>query len=300
MLETVERVSSPLALTEASFSFAARDLGDGSQMLETFRRCGIVKITGLLEAETFRPLLASAAYFFGLTARKLGIDLPADTGLAALDAAVGALDARDADAYKASQGLVAQSMAMAGITQHPAILDLAASLLGVPRMQLNVESGGGFIPNQPSNLRRLYTYHSEAHWLPMRKRFVNVWLPLFRAKRPGTGTMRVLPYSHLDAHEFVEYRGHGERRDNTHYTQYEVPREAVSRYAELALSADPGDVVLFDRNLLHSSEVNQSADIGYLFVNRYFDVSRDLTISANMNLRPYSAEAQAIGRPLSF
>ncbi len=81
------------------------------------------------------------------------------------------------------------------------------------------------------------------------------------------------------------------------YKQYEVPDS--TEFEELPIFGEPDDIIIFDRNILHQSEVNQSKDIGYLFVNRYFDISKDLTISANLGIRPYNSEANKLGRKIN-
>ncbi len=163
-----------------------------------------------------------------------------------------------------------------------------------------LESNGTFVPNIPSSKRKLYTYHSEQHWLPFRKNFVNIWVPLFKKKLKNSGTMIVKPFSHLDTHEFSEYRGYLSNNDETHYTQYDIPKKNLAKYPTLHINAKPGDLILFHQNLLHSSELNITNEVGYLYVNRYFDISKDLTISDKINLRPYSDESIKTGRPLSF
>jgi len=111
--------------------------------------------------------------------------------------------------------------------------------------------------------------------------------------------MHIKPFSHLDNHSFIEYQGYEEGLDKTSYTQYEVVDD--KKYIEIALEVEHGDLIMFDRNLLHRSEVNLSNEVKYLFINRCFDIEKDLTLSsANLNLRPYSKESLQIGRKLFF
>ena len=152
------------------------------------------------------------------------------------------------------------------------------------------------MPSIPGNKSRLYTYHSESHWLPMRKSFVNVWAPLFRRKKHKSGTMFVKPFSHLDRHEFYEYQGIDGNDNKSFYTQYEVTEN--NKYPSIAIDSMPNDVVFFHANLLHSSELNLSNNIGYLFVQRYFDTSLDRSISNILGIRPYSNESKKMGRKL--
>jgi hypothetical protein len=79
--------------------------------------------------------------------------------------------------------------------------------------------GGTFVPNIPADTSRLYTWHSEANWLPYRRNFVSTWIPLFRDKKPLGGTMYLMPKSHKqNMWHFTEFKGFDKNsfRNNTH------------------------------------------------------------------------------------
>ena len=259
-----------------------------------FQKYGIISIKNLITPDIQDKIFNTALYFYKQTANKINIATPNTNDLTELDFYVTNLEKVDRQASVQAQKLISQSSGILSLTLNNNLMKINSLLLGIDKELLLLEGFGGFVPNIPENVSRLYTYHSEAHWIPLRKKFINCWAPLFRQKQHKTGTMFVKPYSHKKIHEFYEYQGFGENGDKDSYTQYETPDS--SEFSEVPLLSQPGDIVLFDRNLLHRSEVNEAANVSYLFVNRFFDISKDLTISANLNIRPYSAEANKLGR----
>ena len=198
---------------------------------------------------------------------------------------------------------------MMNVSNNAELNNIASNLLGIKKNNLLLESFGNFIPNIPSSSSRLYTWHSENHWLPYRRRFVNCWVPLFRRKKIYNGTMGVKPFSHNESHLFYEYQGYekNELTKKTKKKSFTLKRELFhyevlenKKFDTVFLDADDGDVVFFDQNLLHCSELNLGKKISYLYNNRFFNTEKDLTISSNLNLRPYTSESAKIGRKLNI
>ena len=123
---------------------------------------------------------------------------------------------------------------------------------------------------------------------------------MFRDKEPLHGTMYLMPKSHKHSNwNFTEFRGYDKKSfgEVDHYTQYDIPDSELKNYSPMAIRAKVGDVVLFDRNTVHRSEINESDKTGYIYVNRFFDLRKDLTLSPNLNERPYSNTSVEYGRP---
>lgn len=272
-----------------------------SQDLKSFFQKGYMVLRGILPTSLRRGMLETSLQIFGMQAGKLGLGAgSAHTGsLARLDALCLALDARDADAFSWAQSMISASHGAARLGTLKELAHPISRILDCPAEGL-VREGGRLVPSLPGNTRRLYTWHSEACWLPLRRSFVNVWAPLFRPKRRGAGSMWLVPGSHR--HEpwpFVEWRGWGEgtlgRGD--HYLQYDVPESEIRGLPGICVEAEPGDAVIFHRNLLHRSEVNEGDEPSYVWVDRHFDLRSDPTLSSNINIRPYSPESSQAGRP---
>jgi hypothetical protein len=290
-------------ISQTDFSFDTNTVGDTASIKSTFDKYGLVVLNNALNnslsISNSMLLQKSIITIAADMCNKLGLPiLQNEDPIVMLDNAVKILEEKDRKALGQVQGLVSQSLAMATYSVNPDISNFVSLLLGVESKSFIMESFGGFVPNIPSNTSRLYTYHSEQHWLPYRKNFINVWGALFRSKNINEGTMWVKPFSHLDQHEFCEYRGYSGVSDQESYMQYEVIDNDL--YQELGLKVEPTDLVLFHQNLLHKSEVNLSNKVGYLYINRFFDVRKDLTISSIMGIRPYSSQSENIGRQIRF
>jgi len=65
-------------------------------------------------------------------------------------------------------------------------LSICSKLLECPIPLLKIHFDGIFV-NIPSNKQRLYRFHSEAHYYPYRKNFLNFWMPKFTTKTRKTG-----------------------------------------------------------------------------------------------------------------
>jgi len=286
-------------ISQNDFSCDTNTVGDTASIKSTFDKFGLVVLNNALDISNAMLLQKSIITIAADMCNKLGLPIPQNEDpIVMLDNAVKILEEKDRKALGQVQGLISQSLAMATYSVNSNISNFASLLLGAESESFIMESFGGFVPNIPSNTSRLYTYHSEQHWLPYRKNFINVWGALFRGKNINEGTMWVKPFSHLDQHEFCEYRGYSGISNQESYMQYEVMDNEM--YQELGLKVEPTDLVLFHQNLLHKSEVNLSNKVGYLYINRFFDVRKDLTISSTMGIRPYSSESENIGRQISF
>ena len=121
--------------------------------------------------------------------------------------------------------------------------------------------------------------------------------------------MGVKPFSHNERHLFYEYQGYEKNKlanqtnkksliQKRELFHYEVVEN--KKFDAVFIDAEDGDVVFFDQNLLHRSELNLGKNISYLYNNRFFNTEKDLTISSNLNLRPYSTESAKIGRKLNI
>ena len=58
---------------------------------------------------------------------------------------------------------------------------------------------------------------------------------------------------------------------------------------EVHVEAERGDVVFFDRNLIHRSSANLSKENSFVFVMRCFDYRTDATVCGNPSERPYKS-----------
>jgi hypothetical protein len=159
--------------------------------------------------------------------------------------------------------------------------------------------GPGLFVNRPSEQRLLYKWHSEAHYYPKRRRFVNLWLPIFGRRDRHNGAMSILPGTHLRQWQFAEYQGYNidTLGKKNHFVQYEVPETELAEFMphEFTVSLWPGDAIFFHSNLVHRSNLNLSSDYGFAVVARIWCPAEDLTLAGNMAVTPYGGDPG--GRP---
>lgn len=81
--------------------------------------------------------------------------------------------------------------------------------------------------------------------------------------------------------------GLGQNNPNS-ITQYEILEKELVDYEKVVVEANRGDLVVSNRNLVHTSTVNESNDISYTTVLRVSEMRKDLTLSSLMEIRPHS------------
>jgi hypothetical protein len=173
------------------------------------------------------------------------------------------------------------------------LMTLCGEFLGSEPNSLLVDGPAVFI-NRPNTQRLLYRWHSEAHYYPKRRKLLNIWFPLFVAKTKNNGTMSFKEGSHKHSFPFVEYQGYTSKSGKTNsVTQLEIPANFLTEFSEHWCEADVGDLIVFDRDMVHTSNPNTSQNYSAAVVARIWDPSEDLTISGEIGAMPYGGN---IGR----
>lgn len=176
------------------------------------------------------------------------------------------------------------------LPQSPYLADLfggkfrskCAELLGCEEWTLLI-SGPGLLINRPNTTRLLYKWHSEAHYYPKRRRFLNIWFPVFADKTKDNGVMSVKLGSHKRDWPFAEYS-----EGANSFRQFEVPENFVTEFPEHVCESKRGDLIIFDRNLIHRSNANTSDEYSFACVVRVWTPEDDLTLSGEFDATPYT------------
>ncbi len=173
-------------------------------------------------------------------------------------------------------------------------LALTCSILGSKKNSILIDGPALFI-NRPNTERLLYKWHSEAHYYPKRRRFLNIWLPLFDIKSKDNGTMTFKVAAHKRDFPFTEYQGYNKDTQNksNHFIQYEIPANLLNEYKEHWCEVSPGDLIIFHKNIPHTSNQNISKKYSVAVVARVWDPTDDLTLSGSIAATPYGGN---IGR----
>jgi ectoine hydroxylase-related dioxygenase (phytanoyl-CoA dioxygenase family) len=174
-------------------------------------------------------------------------------------------------------------------------LTLTGEILGSPKSRTLIDGPALFV-NRPNTERLLYKWHSEAHYYPKRRRFLNIWLPLFDSKSRNNGTMSLKVGSHKRDFPFADYQGYNKdsQHKSNHFIQYEIPKNLLTDYEEHWCEVSPGDLIIFHKNLVHTSNQNTSSKYSIAVVARVWDPSDDLTLSGSIGATPYGGN---LGRP---
>ena len=167
-------------------------------------------------------------------------------------------------------------------------LDTCQQELKCDKVNLLVNGPALFV-NRPHTDRLLYKWHSEAHYYPKRRNFLNIWLPVFNRKTYENGSMSFKAYSHNKDFPFADYRGFNKDSENKahHFVQYEIPESFLGNYIQEDVEADPTDLIIFDRRMVHRSNQNLSNDYSVAVVARVWNPEHDLTLTGAMEALPY-------------
>ena len=177
-------------------------------------------------------------------------------------------------------------------------INLTTRLLNSKSNSVLIDGPALFV-NRPNTERLLYKWHSEAHYYPKRRRFLNIWLPLFDNKSKSNGTMSFKEQTHLRDFPFSDYQGYNKDTQNksNYFIQYEIPTNLVKDYKEHWCEVNRKDLIIFHKNLVHTSNQNTSGKYSVAVVARVWDPTDDLTISGSISATPYGGN---IGRPNLF
>jgi hypothetical protein len=205
------------------------------------------------------------------------------------------MEPSDKEALYQVQTLLPGSQIIRAIFDH-ALMRRVIPLLGLEQLEDALLEGPGLFINRPNTQRLLYKWHSEAHYYPKRRRFVNAWIPMFGDKTADNGSMSLRVGSHTRDFPFAEYQGYDKDSQGkpNHFMQYEIPENFLTSYREHVCEAKRGDVILFDRALVHRSNPNKSNQYSFALVARIWTPTDDLSISGTMRATPYGGD---IGRP---
>ncbi len=147
--------------------------------------------------------------------------------------------------------------------------------------------GPALFVNQPGVDRLLYRWHTEALYYPKRRKFLNIWLPMFTPRTLDNGAMSVMLGSHkrawtpAEVNEYTGWNKDAEGKKNQ-FGQLEVCENFLQEYERYECVSEPRDIIAFDRNLVHTSNPNKSELPAFAVVCRVWDPSDDLTLSGDI------------------
>lgn len=264
---------------------------------ETFADQGYLHLKGYFRASAIELLEETITRIFAMQARKIGeyrkeVDLALSFGprVAQIADILTLLEDHDKEAGYQAQKFLRRSQIVRRFYDQ-AFIELCADLIGCDPGTTLLEGPDLFV-NKPGENRLKYQYHTEALYYPKRRRFINIWLPLFGPRTVANGAMTVRPQSHKrvwDASLMNEYSGWSKDDEGkrNQFTQLEIPEFFLGDYKRYECESTPGDAILFDRNLIHKSNHNETDDTSFALVCRVWNPCDDLTLSGDMEVTPY-------------
>lgn len=196
----------------------------------------------------------------------------------------------DKEALYQLQKLYSSSIELRNIIGTKFLVKEFKKLLGLKENQPLLINGPGIFINRPKTKRLLYKWHSESHYYPKRRNFLNIWFPIFFNKSEKNGTMFIKEKSHLlNDLPFNEYQGFDKSSENkkNHFIQYEVPENFIKNLKTFKSNLNVGDILVFHRKSIHTSTPNLSKKYSFAVVFRVWDISKDLTMSGDLAVSPY-------------
>jgi len=172
-------------------------------------------------------------------------------------------------------------------------LSICSNLLNTPIPLLKIHFDG-ILVNVPKNEQRLYKLHTEQHYYPYRKNFLNFWMPVICDKTPLNGAMKVAHKGHSRVYSMSEYSGFSSiqgtvaNEDNFFY-QLQIPPGEHEDINIIDADLNIGDGLFFHQNLPHTSTVNLSDVCSYAVIARVYDYRSDLTLSDRTGVKLYAA-----------
>ena len=124
------------------------------------------------------------------------------------------------------------------------------------RVEPIYEISGGYLLGIPTDTRLVYDFHQESNYMREFKEVFNFHFPLLRNSTRENGTMSVLAGSHKIGTVSFEKK----RVSQNSYTNL-VPTEIEkiqSEFPEVHCILEPGDCVVFHKDLVHKSNFNAS------------------------------------------
>ncbi len=157
------------------------------------------------------------------------------------------------------------------------LLDIASDILKTNKDKLLIQDPLILI-NLPSTSRNLYSWHNANNYYQKRNNYVGMWIPLIIDKNDKNGTMIIAEKSHYKSDfPFLEFQ-----KDNYSSHQHSIPEDFVKKFKKRKIHMRFGDVFGMHKNLVHKSSENKSNVFSMVLVYKYWDISKDLTLSSKI------------------
>ncbi len=228
--------------------------------LDEFRRNGFVKLPDIVPPDRIRSVRASLARLTYEVAKSIGIPHVADVDVDAL------IDRVLPEIYRTNPragGFIYDTInahsSVAALYDHPCVLDVAASLLGVDDMEI-VKHGPNFVVQIGGDDRNVNGWHQESGYycdFLSAEKSMFVWIPVSDIALDG-GAIWVVPGSHSGGpmpHHANDFDDRKDRNGDENGEAY-LNKSLFETDKAIQIEARAGDLIALDFNLVHKSGNN--------------------------------------------
>jgi len=221
----------------------ARRYSSDGELIDDFQRFGFVSIKNLIPVERLKRV----QYDLAKTFREFAEDQsnPIDSAIIKLNRENKSLLY---ELHMATTKLISLRSLFGLLSE--TVLELSGEELPV------YEISGGYLLGIPGDARLVYDFHQESNYMRGFKTIFNFHFPLLRDSTQENGTMSMLSGSHVLGPVSFEKKRHS----NDSYTNL-IPVEIAEikkKFSEVHCILEPGDCVVFHKDLVHKSNFNAS------------------------------------------
>jgi hypothetical protein len=167
------------------------------------------------------------------------------------------------------------------------IAKLSSEVLREPQDSL-LFSKVSFLVNLPKNKRVLYNWHNATNAYPKRNKCINFWMPVLKNKKTNNGTLEICEKSHeISDYPFLEYKT---KFSSNNLTQNQIPNELFSRFKKKKIPLKIGSLMGMHNNIVHRSTINNTSECSFVCVFKVWSISKDWTISSNLDQKYFTGD----------
>ena len=180
---------------------------------------------------------------------------------------------KDPESFGAIYDSLKTSLTLTQLITDNKVVDFVAKFLKIKPSDLSISEPMCRL-DVPNDKRNALDWHQERSFFPQNRNGLNglvCWIPLTDITEE-MGPMHISPRSHAEGQLKLSNR----TKKNTSYTtQIPVPEEFVSKYEDLVVRANAGDVVFFNMLLFHRSGQNISNKVRLATQGRFHTSTAD-------------------------
>lgn len=189
--------------------------------------------------------------------------------------------------------LINKMPSILNLVNNDKILNITSKILKEDKRNLLLQNPS-FLVNMPKNKRILYHWHNAKNSYPKRNLYLNFWAPIISNKKSNNGTLCVAERSHKKEYPFLEFKKMiGEKERASALSQYLIPENFIRKFKKTNIIADKGSCLAMHPNLVHSSTLNKTKNNSYVLVFKIWSISKDWTLSSNINQKYFDNDSGA-------